>query len=149
MKPYTNLLPQEEQQDISLERIQSRLLNFFILVTISVLIVALLFFLGRLYLSSRISDMRQQIEDQQKLVSKENNQKLKKSIDTLNAHLNNLVSLEQHHAQWSEALIAFARLVPQDVAVDSFTATRQTGVIKISGFAKTRDSVLQLRTNLL
>lgn len=149
MKKYTNLLPKEEQREISLEKISGRLFRFFLVILASLCILIVAFAAGRLYLQAKISSIRDRIELQENVVSKEDNLKLKQELNEFNGHLSNLVNMEQHHAQWSEVLIEFARLLPQDVAVDSISASRETGFVRITGFALNRDSVLQLRKDLL
>jgi len=149
MKLYTNLLAKEDQKEIRLEKATAAILNFFIWVVMSLIILAVFLIAGRVYLTSELSRTETRIELQKQVVSQEENLQLKKTLDELNTHLLNLVNLDEHQGQWSEVLISFARLLPNDVAIDSFTGERQTGRIRVSGFAKTRESVLRLRQNLL
>jgi Tfp pilus assembly protein PilN len=149
MKLYTNLLSLEDQQNIRLEKATALLFNFFLWVVLSLLMLLVFMIAGRFYLISELSSVETRIELQKQTVSQSENQQLKNTLNEFNTHLANLVNLEKHQGQWSEVLIEFARLVPKDVAVDSFTGERQTGRIRITGFAKTRESVLRLRQNLL
>jgi len=77
------------------------------------------------------------------------NQELKQKLIEFNTHLDNLEKLSDSHAVWSEVVIELARLVPQDMVIDSFLANRETGQISVTGFAKLRDSILDFRKNLL
>ena len=149
MKLYTNLLAKEDQKDIRLEKATAAVLNFFIWVVMSLIILAVFIIAGRIYLTSELSTTETKIDLQKQVVSQDENQQLKKTLDEFNTHLLNLVNLDEHQGQWSEVLISFARLIPKDVSIDSFTAERETGRIRISGFASSRESVLQLRQNLL
>lgn len=149
MKKYINLLSPEDQKDVRLEKTNTALLKFYFWGGLSLVLLFAVLFAGRFYLSFEISQIKDRIAVQQQAVSTEENQKLKKQLGDFNTKLKNLVNLDEHQALWSEVVINFARLVPGDVAIDSFTADRQTGKIKIAGFAKTRESVLQLRDNLL
>lgn len=125
------------------------MLNSYFWLGLSLVVLIALLAGGRFFLKFEISQMQDKIQLQQQAVSTEQNQKLKKQLNDFNARLKNLVNLDEHQALWSEVVINFARLVPTDVAIDSFIADRQTGRIKIAGQAKTRESVLQLRNNLL
>ncbi|MDP2933283.1 MAG: PilN domain-containing protein, partial [bacterium] len=149
MNRYINLLSSSDQKDIRLEKVNAALLNSYFWLGLSLLALIALLCGGRFFLKFEISQMQDKIALQQQAVSTEQNQKLKKQLNDFNARLRNLVNLDEHQALWSEAVINFARLVPKDVAIDSFIADRQTGRIKIAGQAKTRESVLQLRNNLL
>ncbi|MEK9180667.1 MAG: PilN domain-containing protein [Patescibacteria group bacterium] len=146
---YINLLPKEDQKEVVLEKINSKVLNFFLWIFVSLAIIAALFVAARFYLKFELQTTTDQIALQQQVVSKEENQKLKNQLVEFNNHLSNLIILSEHHALWSEIVTEFARLVPVEVAVDSFVADRKTGNIKISGFAKNREAILLLRKNLL
>lgn len=149
MKFYTNLLAKEDQKNIRLEKSTTALFNFFLWVVMSLFLLAIFMAAGRIYLTSELSATETKIELQKQVVSQEENKQLKKTLNEFNTHLANLVNLDEHQGQWSQVLISFARLVPQDIAVDGFAGERLTGRIRISGFAKTRESVLRLRQNLL
>jgi Tfp pilus assembly protein PilN len=146
---YINLLPKEEQKEIRLEKMNSRLTNLFIWIFISLLVLALAFVIARLYLGSAMDRYSNLIEQQKQAVAKQENKEVKDQLLEFNSDLNNLVELNKHHARWSEVMIAFARLVPEDVSIDTFMADRLSGKISIMGFAKNRDSVLALRNNIL
>jgi len=149
MKKFINLLPKEIQREASLEKLSSRLWNLLVWILLSVGILLLMFLAARIYLKSELSRVNTRIELQQQVVSQEKNRELKRQLDEFNTDLRNYVTLEENQAFWSEVLIAFARLVPQDVAIDTFLAERETLRIRVTGFAKSRDSVLRLRNNLL
>lgn len=149
MKLYTNLLAKEDQKEIRLEKATAAILNFFIWVVMSLAVLAVFVIAGRIYLTGELSRTGTNIALQKQVVSQEENLQLKKTLGEFNTHLTNLVNLDQHQGQWSEVLISFTRLLPVGVAIDSFTGERETGRVRISGFAKTRESVLRLRQNLL
>lgn len=148
-KEYVNLLPEEDQKEFAFLRLHGRILNLIIWIVISLLVMTVLFLGTRLYLRSEISQTQSQIELQQQIVSQEENKEIREQVVSLNNDLKNLVTLEDAHARWSEALIRFSKLVPEDVAIDSFVAERGDNKVRISGFAKTRESILELRENLL
>jgi Tfp pilus assembly protein PilN len=146
---YINLLPKEDQKEIRLEKINSRLTDLLIWIAISFLILALSFFVARIYLGSAMSGYSRLIEQQKQAVARQENKEVKEQLLEFNTHLSNLVLLNENHAKWSEVMIAFSRLVPVGVSIDSFSADRLSGGISIVGFAKSRDSVLVLRNNIL
>lgn len=149
MKRFINLLPTEQQRVITLERLTSRLVHFFVVVIVSLAALSVIFFFGRLWLQSRLVSLRSEIANQQGLVSREENKKFKQQLDELNTHVHNLTQLQQRHVLWSEVLVALARLVPKDLAIDRVSMARETGRVSISGFARSRESILALRTQLL
>ena len=149
MKKLANLLPKEDQKEIKLVNITSRLINLFIWILISLSVLILLTVATKFYLSSESGRVNDRIVLQEQVVTKEENQELKQKLIEFNTHLDNLEKLSDSHAVWSEVVIELARLVPQDMVIDSFLANRETGQISVTGFAKLRDSILDFRKNLL
>lgn len=144
-----NLLPKEQQKDIKLEKASSKLVNLIVWAFLSLVVLLLLSFAAKLYLQSELKRVTDRVELQKQVVSQGENQELKIKLKEFNGHLDNLVTLSDNHAIWSEVVIEFARVIPEDVAIDNFLADRKTGQISITGFAKFRDSVLDLRNNLV
>lgn len=149
MKKLANLLPKEDQKEIKLVNITSRLINLFIWILISLSVLILLTVATKFYLSSESGRVNDRIVLQEQVVTKEENQELKQKLTEFNTHLDNLEKLSDSHAVWSEVVVELARLAPQDMAIDSFLANRETGQISVTGFAKLRDSILDFRKNLL
>jgi len=149
MKRSLNLLPPQDQSNITLERITKRISNLFAWILISLLVVLVLLLGTKAYLAAQLSSVSDRVAMQQQIVSQEENKELKNRLDRLNSHLKNLVTFDAYQAEWSAALIEFAKVLPRNVSLDTFLADRTTGQIRITGFAKSRESVLELRENLL
>lgn len=149
MKKYVNLLPKEAQNEIKYERVRSRFLNMSLWIVISLAVLIVLMLGARIYLKSESKRVNNLIIFQKEVVSQKENQALKKELAEFNIHLSNLIKFEKGHAYWSEVLIELARITPSDIAIDALTADREDKKMTVMGFAKTRDSVLQFRRNLL
>lgn len=149
MKKYANLLPHEVQKEIRYERIRSRFLNMSLWISISLVVLVVLMLATRIFLKTESNRVNSLIIFQEELVSREENQALKKELAEFNSHLSNLIKFEDGHAFWSEVLIELARITPTDIAIDALTADRADKKMTVIGFAQTRDSVLQFRRNLL
>lgn len=149
MLSYVNLLPKEDQSETRIDKISNFVAIFFFWVVLSLLILSLLFLVAYVYLKSEYNQISTQIDLQRQVVSKNENVRIKKELNDLNIRLFNLVNLDKYHGNWSEVILKFSGLLPADVAIDSFSADRSTSRIQIIGVAKSRDSVLKLRENLL
>jgi Tfp pilus assembly protein PilN len=62
--------------------------------------------------------------------------------------MNDFKNLAETTPAWSKVLLAFADQVPEGVQINSFSADLTTKKITISGFAPTREQVIQLYNNI-
>jgi len=63
-------------------------------------------------------------------------------IRRTNLKLTTLNSIEKEFTPWSENLVAFAKLVPKNVSLVSFTANRESGEVLLRGVAVSREDLL-------
>ncbi len=142
-----NLLPDSEQKLIKKEGILGNLRAVFVLAIFSYLVVAAALFVTHIYLQNNASNLASRINSEEQIL--QNQDQTAQSVQKDNNIVSDYVDIAEKSPRWSEALVAFAGLVPSDVLVTDFSADAATGKIEIQGQALSRDSVLQLRTNIM
>lgn len=143
-----NLLPKSEQLLIEKEKVFRKIKNFVVLSMASYLIFGIILFGFQSYVKGTLSNLDSQIKVAQDVISKQDNDSLKKQVDYNNNIITDYNNLYASNPQWSSILVRFSKLVPSGVNLSTFAANTQTGLINISGTAATRDEVLQLHDNI-
>jgi len=105
--------------------------------------------LTKIFLKAKIAGIGEKIENQKQILASGENSELKARLKKFNIHLNNLTILGQNQAFWSDVMVEFAKIMPKEIAIDTMSVDRTSGKIRITGYSKTRDAVLDFRENLL
>lgn len=149
MQKSINLLPPEEQKQLGLENYNRQLVHFGIWIVFSLGAVMFILFLSLIFLSRTEKLTRQGAEQANGELRGLEQSLVQKQVEKLNLDLGNFQSLTVQDVKPSSLLIEFASLLPADVSLDAFAISRDDGKVEVSGTARTRASVLQLRSNLL
>ena len=144
-----NLLPKSRQEDIYYESILRSLLSIIRLSVLSFAIVLLVQFAVQFYLAQYSKDIAAQITESQSQVSKQNTSEINTQITALNNTITDYKNLAGASPVWSNVLAAFAPLPPDGVDISSFSVDITGKSVTISGYAPTRDLVIQLYNNIL
>lgn len=149
MKKLINLLPPEELKQRRLNEVgeEIRIFGFGIILTLA--LTAAVVAAGQFVLLDRHQAVTEILVTRQAELADLQKTKYRQQIDLLNASLANFAALEKLPDEWSNILQEFAKLVPQDLALDTFQVDLQTGKIEAAGRASSRASVLALRQNIL
>lgn len=143
-----NLLPKERQKEIYLED-RFRLVVLFFGISVSTLLLTSLCLVGaRMYLKNESSNISNEITQLKTAVNKQENAELKTNISKINNLILDFRTLSEATPAWSKVLLAFGRLVPEGVGVTNFSADLEKKRIDISGFSKSRESVIELYNNV-
>jgi Tfp pilus assembly protein PilN len=143
-----NLLPQSEQKNLQQEKLSASLRKFLISSAISYGFIILLLVGWRFYLQGTLANVDSDIKKNQALINRQDNDILRKQVQKINNIDTDYLNLAKVNPQWSKILLAFKKLVPNDVLITSLNANTKTGKIDIIGVGLSRDSVLALRTNI-
>jgi Tfp pilus assembly protein PilN len=139
-----NLLPRIKQQELRYEELFHSVLTAAIFGFVSLVLVVLLKVGLGVYLQQQQTAVAAQIEQTKSLSNKEENAKLKSTIDNINLQLKDYQDLSNASPLWSNALRFFAADVPDQVKITTFVADSAKKQVDIGGFAPTREQVIAL-----
>ena len=106
-------------------------------------------FVTKIYLNSQVALIDDQISNDKKILKSSDNEALRKQVEGLNNQVGAINNLQSGHYYWSRALVELSNILPPEISLDLIKIDRDTSKIEISGTAKTRDSVLQLWSNVI
>ena len=148
-KKRINLLPPEEQKENHLRVTRLLIIRLGVLGIGSILVLTLILFSARLFLTTTLRQTEADIVANNKTLAGFAGAGLENEIATLNETITNFGSLEGAQKKWSPYLMELARLMPADVSLDSIVINRTSRKVELAGKAANRDSVLELRQNIL
>jgi Tfp pilus assembly protein PilN len=76
------------------------------------------------------------------------NKSITQKINELNKQIKNLYSIQNNLYNWTNYYIKLGSLVPEGLILFEISNSQETKVFKIKGYAKNRDSLIQLKLNL-
>lgn len=138
-----NLLPKTEQKEIMLEQVAGQLLNFWLWVIGSLLIVFILLIVTIVKLNITITETETEIAKNKEALKSAANQQLEKQVVNLNVEIDKIHKLRSEHYRWSNGLIELGSIIPSDLVIDFLSLDRATGKAEISGTAEDRGSILK------
>lgn len=144
-----NLLPQDAQRKVTLEFVFNRVLTFWILVIVSLLVFLAMAFAAKVYLQRINSQTDTLITENEAILNSADFKGLQDEILTLTGDIKEINNLRSHHYYWSKALIALADLTPTSVQLNQATLDRETGRVDIAGQALTREDVIELWSRII
>jgi len=143
-----NLLPKIRQSEIRLAD-HFRTIYLFCGISSATLLLVVVALLGtRLYLTTESTKLSGEIEVLKTAVNKQENAELKAKIAGVNNKILDFKNLADATPAWSKVFLAFSKLVPEDVGINNFSVEIEKRKVEISGFAKSREAVIQLYDNL-
>lgn len=141
-----NLLPPSEQNLLRKEEILGNLKAVFVLAVFSYLLVAAGLIGEHFYLQKNASNLQDMISKQEQVLKDQD--QTQQAVQKDNAIVTDYTSIGSNQLHWSKILEDFATLVPSDVLITDLSADTQSKKIDIQGQSSSRDSVLQLRSNI-
>lgn len=143
-----NLLPQSKQQEFYYHRLLGSLVRLFWIAGSSFVLVLLAQFGTRVYLEHEINIVQEKAEQVKRASNKDENAKLKKQIQAINSEIVDYTNAAKDAPKWSNVIVAFSKLVPDKVYIQSFVVDSAKRQVSINGFAPDRESVIALYNNI-
>jgi Tfp pilus assembly protein PilN len=143
-----NLLPKTQQKEITLDQAANQLLNFWLWVIGSMLLLFLLSLVTVFRLNTAITETETEISKNREALKSSQNQQLEKQVLNLNTEIQKIKTLRNEHYRWSNGLIELGNIIPAEMVVDVMSLQRETGKVDISGTSRSRGSVLQFWANM-
>jgi hypothetical protein len=144
-----NLLPKKNQLEIRYEVMLRSLWVTVIFSILSFIVVFIAQFGTKLYLQLQASTLNAEIVQLQGQVNKQENAQVKTKIQQENNLITDYENLVTNSPKWSQLIKAFTPLPPPGVKISSFEVNPSNQGIEITGFAPTRELVIQLYNNIL
>lgn len=144
-----NLLPKPHQEELKYRATFRSLLLFSGLCIISYVLVFAGQFGVRIYLDHVQRDVQQQTNEVKDFANKQENTDLKNRIRLINNQISDYTNTAGASPKWSNVLLAFTKVVPDGVAIQSLTVDYRKRLISIRGFARTREAVITVYNNIL
>jgi len=149
MNKQVNLLPPSEQRFVRQAGLNRQLFNFGAWLTVSLVIVALIFLAVSLILRAELSASRALIQVKTEELDKLEQDFLQGEVVILNQDLENFEKVLKENKMWSGVLREVAALLPKDMVLDSLVIDAKENKVAAKGRTGTRSSVLSYRQNLL
>lgn len=139
-----NLLPQARKKELELEFLSHKVLMFWTMVILSLIIFVILAAVFRFYMQSLITSNEEIISvNKQRLEAPEYKQ-LHDEILALNDTVADIKNINNHHYAWSNALYQLSSLVSARVQLNQLSFSAAKAQMDISGQARERQDVLVL-----
>jgi len=139
-----NLLSPAKKQEIRLTHLYIMIKNLIIIILLFTILVAIILLLTKMTLQNHFS----KIVGQNTLTTKYGNI-FNKDIKTFNQRLSTVSKIQDEYIIWTNFLAKFTQIIPDDVIIYRLEIDGSKDArIKISGMAKTRTRLLQLKDNL-
>ncbi|MEO8065844.1 MAG: PilN domain-containing protein [Candidatus Doudnabacteria bacterium] len=144
-----NLLPKEDQRAVALESVLSRVILFWIVVIISLVVFLLLILSTKIYLDRNTAKTDAEIAQSQDTLNSDAYKNLQLQVAELNGAVREINNLKAQHYYLSNTVIALANLIPPTVQLNQVSFDRETGRVDIIGQAKTRDDIIELWSRVI
>ena len=149
MKKSPNLLPPLEKTNLVWANHHSQISKFGIYLIVSLLVTIAACGVGFFAVKHNLSASEKLLVETQREFEQIQETGLAEEIADINLNMGNYGTLSDAHVAWSPVLIEFAKLVPSDVAVTTISIDRETLKVELTGKAALRESVLELRKNII
>lgn len=141
-----NLLSPEKKRDLRLIQLYLIIKNLIVILLIFTIIVAIILLITKMALQNHFNKI---IEDT--TLTAQIRVVFNQDIKIFNQRLVAVEKIQKDYISWTNFLINFTNLVPDELSISSLNINRDENVgtkIFISGFAKTREKLLALKNNL-
>lgn len=118
------------------------------ILVVAIIILAGVLFFDKMLLSENIKTIQSDINDQESIILHQQGNTLEQSIKELNSQLQTISGIQNGHTNWMSVIFDFAKLVPNNIQISSLTLDKDAKSFDLKGLAKTRESLLQLQSNL-
>jgi len=138
-----NLISPQQKQELQLRQFYIVIKNLTILFLLLTIIIAIILMASKIILQNNFNE----IIASTTLTTRYNNI-INKEIESFNKQLETATKIQKNYIAWTNFIIEFIPLVPENVSLYSLNLTRENGQAIISGFARTRDDLLKFKDNL-
>lgn len=142
-----NLLPPLVKKELRIEKINRQLLTAGTLILVTLIIFALLLGLINLFLWLQTKSLQKQIIQTEAHLEMEQVEEFEESIKALNQALINLDERQTAQINYSTILNQLIQLIPTALQVRGLSLDN-SGQMQLTGYAPTREQLLQLKENL-
>ena len=143
-----NLLPKSEREYLVRQKIYISLRKFVLLSFGTYIFILLVLFAARFYNEFNLNNLNSELAEVDSMTSKESNNAMKAKLDQFNGVFLDYNNIASANPSWSPILEEFSNLVTVGVYISSFGANTKSGRIDITGFSRSRDSILHLRESI-
>jgi Tfp pilus assembly protein PilN len=143
-----NLLPKSENRELKLTLLGQQLINFWIYVSLSLVVFFVLALAVNVFLRSEITKNNHEIESKKQELASSNTQQLEARVQALNNQIRAIDSLQENHYNWSQVMLELSRVTPEDVRLNLVNFERSTGKVEVTGNGATRDAVIEFWANV-
>jgi Tfp pilus assembly protein PilN len=143
-----NLLPPEEKKKIKLLQFSNLLVSFgfwllFLMIIFSLLMVSVFVFLHIISnAQSGLMEQREKNEKTQALFEVE------EKISETNKSINQIYKKQEEMIVWTPILEKTSEIIPEGVYLNAFSYNKSSERVNISGYAETREALLEYEKNL-
>lgn len=143
-----NLLPKSKLKQLELRSWFFGLLSLYVIAGISFGIVLVAQGGVLWYLKTREKSLEAETETLRQFASAKESTDVRKQVTLINNRVNDYNNLAQSTLHWSKLLTIFSQVVPVGVQIQSFAVDNTKKQVAISGYAPTRELVIQLHDNI-
>jgi len=136
-----NLLSPDKKQSLRLTETYQTIKNLIILILLLTIITAIVLLVTKLALQNHFTRIVSESTLTIKYVSF-----FSQDIKEFNKQLKAVENIQSEHIAWTNFFISFAQLVPDNIGLDNLTINENK--ILITGFAKTRDDLIEFQNNI-
>lgn len=136
-----NLIPLDKKESLRITQLYVVIKNLIILILIITIIIAIILLIVKALLQNHFNNIVEQTTLTTKYASTFN-----KGIKKFNQRLDSVVSIQKDFIPWTNFFVDFTSLVPPDLELLSL-AIKENRLL-INGRAKTRDKLLEFKSNL-
>ena len=135
-----NLIPPDKKKDLEKIRYYIMAKNLIVVILLIISLVTIILLLSKLILQDNFTNVveRNTLTTQYARIF---NVDLKK----FNRNLQLTKKIQSDYIPWTNFMVSFTKLIPNDVQIESLNLNKET--LLITGFAKTRDALLRLKEN--
>lgn len=141
-----NLIPPQIKSAENNKKIFSLVFSaFFVLILVTVITYGALFTINYLTKNETAETNERLAEESAKL---KNLEQVEKDVNEINAKLQKISSLQKDRILWSQVLTDINHDTPEQLVIDSFTATTKDKKVTINGSGETRRDIVKLQEKL-
>ena len=145
---FLNLLPPDQKKEIQFEKTNITLVGTFAVFFIVLIICGSLFFYIRMTLQDELGGLESNKTTYQAYFESDENKELNDRIKKLNTFSNNINLIEKHQTNYTPVIVELAQLAPDDLKLRSIIITRDKASLNISGYAVSRNQLLDFTKSL-
>ncbi len=143
-----NLLPKEKQEELFYSKMFHSIVVAFQIGFIILLLGLMTQIVLYVYLDNESKNTEAMVLNAKTETGKKEYADQRAQVRVVNTKMRDFQTLLDNTPKWSSVFNAFAKNIPPDVKITTFTANRQTKKVQIQGVSPTRELVIQLYNNI-